>query len=209
MNAPFTGLWSHDAPLILASGSAARARLLGAAGMPIFVDKPLLDERAIEAPLLAQGADGAMVAQALARAKALEVSARHPGRHVLAGDQTLSLGAMLLAKPEGRAGAREHLQLLSGRVHKLHAAAALALDGSLLLEVSEDAILTMRTLGDAFIEAYLDAAGDAVLGCVGAYQIEGLGVHLFERVEGEHAVVMGLPLQALIAGLRRLALLRG
>jgi len=203
------GLWIPAQPLILASGSSARAQMLKAVGVPFEIDKPTLDERMVEAPLLAAGADGAQIAAALARAKALEVSARHPGRHVLGGDQTLQVGLDLLNKPEGRAGARAHLRLLSGRSHQLHAAGQLARDGKILLSVSDVATLTMRELSDDFIETYLDAAGEAVLGSVGAYQIEGLGLHLFERIEGQHPVIMGLPLQPLIEGLRKIQLLRG
>ena len=202
-------LWIPDQPLILASGSSARAQMLEAAGVPFEIDKPTLDERAVEAPLKAAGADGARIAAALAQAKALEVSARRPGRFVLGADQTLQVGADLLSKPEGPAGARDHLRLLSGRSHQLHAAAALARDGKILLAPSDTAILTMRALSEDFIEAYLDAAGAAVLGSVGAYQIEGLGLHLFERIEGQHPVIMGLPLHPLIEGLRTLHLLRG
>jgi len=198
-----------EEPLVLASGSSARAQMLEAAGIPFEIDKPTLDERAVEAPLRAAGADGAQIAAALAQAKALEVSARRPGRYVLGGDQTLQIGADLLAKPEGRAGARDHLRLLSGRSHQLHAAAALARDGQILLAMTDTATLSMRVLSEDFIATYLDAAGEAVLGSVGAYQIEGLGVHLFERIEGPHPVIMGLPLQPLITGLRNLHLLRG
>ena len=193
-------LWTSGEPLILASGSSARAQMLNAAGIPFEIDKPTLDERAVEAPLLAAGANGAQIAAALAQAKALEVSARRPGRYVLGGDQTLQIDDDLLAKPEGRAGARAHLRLLSGRSHQLHAAGVLARD---------TATLTMRALSDAFIETYLDAAGEAMLGSVGAYQIEGLGLHLFTRIEGQHPVIMGLPLQSLIEGLRNLSLLSG
>ena len=202
-------LWMPEEPLILASGSSARAEMLEAAGIPFEIDKPTLDERAVEAPLRAAGADGAQIAAALAQAKALEVSARRPGRYVLGGDQTLQIGADLLSKPEGRAGARDHLRLLSGRSHQLHAAAALARDGQILLVMTDTATLSMRVLSEDFIATYLDVAGEAVLGSVGAYQIEGLGVHLFEGIEGPHPVIMGLPLQALITGLRNLHLLRG
>ena len=201
--------WMLEEPLVLASGSSARAQMLEAAGVPFEIDKPTLDERAVEAPLRAAGADGAQIAAALAQAKALEVSARRPGRYVLGGDQTLQIGADLLSKPEGRAGARDHLRLLSGRSHQLHAAAALARDGQILLAMTDTATLSMRVLSEDFIATYLDVAGEAVLGSVGAYQIEGLGVHLFERIEGQHPVIMGLPLQALITGLRNLHLLRG
>ena len=201
--------WMLEEPLVLASGSSARAQMLEAAGIPFEIVKPTLDERAVEAPLRAAGADGAQIAAALAQAKALEVSARRPGRYVLGGDQTLQAGADLLSKPEGRAGARDHLRLLSGRSHQLHAAAALARDGQILLAMTDTATLSMRVLSEDLIETYLDAAGEAVLGSVGAYQIEGLGVHLFERIEGQHPVIMGLPLHALIDALRKLHLLRG
>ena len=201
--------WMLEEPLVLASGSSARAQMLEAAGIPFEIVKPTLDERAVEAPLRAAGADGAQIAAALAQAKALEVSARRPGRYVLGGDQTLQAGADLLSKPEGRAGARDHLRLLSGRSHHLHAAAALARDGQILLAMTDTATLSMRVLSEDLIETYLDAAGEAVLGSVGAYQIEGLGVHLFERIEGQHPVIMGLPLHALIDALRKLHLLRG
>ena len=201
--------WMLEEPLVLASGSSARAQMLEAAGVPFEIDKPTLDERAVEAPLRAAGADGAQIAAALAQAKALEVSARRPGRYVLGGDQTLQAGADLLSKPEGRAGARDHLRLLSGRSHQLHAAAALARDGQILLAMTDTATLSMRVLSEDFIATYLDVAGEAVLGSVGAYQIEGLGVHLFERIEGQHPVIMGLPLHALIDALRKLHLLRG
>ena len=204
-----SGLWMLDEPLILASGSAARAEMLRGVGVPFEIDRPTLDERAVEAPLRAAGAGGAQIAAALALAKALEVSARHPGRYVLGGDQTLQADADLLSKPNGRAGAKEHLRLLSGRSHQLHAAAVLARDGETLLSLSEVATLTMRSLSEDFIETYLNAAGEAVLGSVGAYQIEGLGLHLFERIEGQHPVIMGLPLQPLMEGLRKLHLLRG
>ena len=205
----FHGLWMPAEPLILASGSAARAQMLKAVGVPFEIDKPTLDERAVEAPLRTAGAGGAQIAAALAQAKALEVSARHPGRYVLGGDQILQVGADLLSKPDGRAGAKEHLRLLSGRSHQLHAAAVLARDGEILLTLSDAAALTMRSLSEDFIETYLNAAGEAVFGSVGAYQIEGLGLHLFERIEGQHPVIMGLPLQPLIEGLRKLHLLRG
>ena len=205
----FHGLWMPAEPLILASGSAARAQMLKAVGVPFEIDKPTLDERAVEAPLRMAGAGGAQIAAALAQAKALEVSARHPGRYVLGGDQTLQVGADLLSKPDGRAGAKEHLRLLSGRSHELHAAAVLARDGQILLTLSDAATLTMRSLSEDFVETYLNAAGEAALGSVGAYQIEGLGLHLFERIEGQHPVIMGLPLQPLIEGLRKIQLLRG
>ena len=209
MSARSSTFWTQPEPLVLASGSAARAQMLGGAGLSFEIIKPEVDERALEAPLREESAGGAVIAGALAIAKAREVSLRHRSRYVLGGDQTLQIGDELLSKPEGRAGARAHLQMLSGRLHQLHSAAVLVRDGEVLLQVADVASLTMRSLSEAFIEAYLDAAGEAIFGSVGAYQIEGLGVHLFERVEGEHATIMGLPLSSLIKGLRGLSLLRG
>ncbi len=202
-------LWMSPDRMILASGSAARAQMLESAGLPFEIIRPDVDERSLEAPLRAAGAGGSAIATALAKAKASQVSAHYPGRYVLGGDQTLEIDGVLLAKPEGRDGARAHLRLLSGRVHQLHSAAILARDGEIVLEVADHASLTMRPLSADFIEAYLDAAGEAVLGSVGAYQIEGLGVHLFDKIEGQHSVIMGMPLHPLLVGLRSLSLLRG
>jgi septum formation protein len=202
-------LWLAPAPLVLASGSAARAQLLANTGISFEVIKPQVDERALETPLMAAGATPLDLALALAKAKACQVSAAWPGRLVLGSDQVLDLEGRLLSKPQGQAGAKQHLHWLSGKTHRLHSAAILARDGAVIAQMQDHASLTMRVLDEAFIEAYLMAAGDDVLGSVGAYQIEGLGQHLFADLQGHHATIMGLPLLALLKELRALKMLRG
>ncbi len=197
-----SALWRGAAPLVLASKSAARRALLEAAGIPYEARDAMIEERALEAPLREAGAGGTAIARELARKKALAVAAREPGRLVLGADQTLTLGERLFAKPADRAGAAAQLATLSGRTHELHSAICLARDDAVVFEAAPIARLTMRALSAAFIEAYLDAAGGAVLSSVGGYQLEGLGVHLFERVEGEHSVILGLSLLPLLAFLR-------
>ncbi len=134
--------------------------------------------------------------------KALAVSARQPGRFVVGADQTLALRRELFSKPAGRAQAAEQLRALAGGSHELHSAVAVARDGKILFERVSVARMTMRQLGEAEIDAYLDEAGEAVTTSVGAYQLEGLGVHLFERIEGDHFTILGLPLLPLLAFLR-------
>ena len=203
-----SSLWLGADPLILASGSAARAQLLASIAIPFVVVKPQVDEREVEAPLVATKARPQDIAQGLADAKALDVSAHMPGRFVLGSDQVLEIEGELLHKPEGREGAKAHLQRLSNRTHLLHSAATLARDGKVVAQAYDVARLTMRELTERFIETYLNAAGDAVLGSVGAYQIEGLGQHLFAKVEGNPATIMGLPLFALLNEMRALQLVR-
>jgi len=203
-----SSLWLGADPLILASGSAARAQLLASIAIPFVVVKPQVDEREVEAPLVAAKARPQDIAQGLADAKALDVSANLPGRFVLGSDQVLEIEGELLHKPEGREGAKAHLQRLSHKTHLLHSAATLARDGKVVAQAYDVARLTMRELTERFIETYLNAAGDAVLGSVGAYQIEGLGQHLFAQVEGNPATIMGLPLFALLNEMRALQLVR-
>lgn len=197
-----TGLWRGAAPLVLASKSAARRALLAAAAIPFESRDAMVDERAVEAPLLEMGAGGATIARELARKKALAVSAREPERMVLGADQTLALGDRLFAKPANREAARAQLRALQGATHELHAAICVARGGDVVFEAAPVARLTVRPLSASFIEAYLDAAGDEVLGSVGVYQLEGLGIHLFERIEGDHSTILGLPLPPLLAYLR-------
>ncbi len=203
-----SSLWLGADPLILASGSAARAQLLAGIAIPFVVVKPRVDEREVEAPLVEAKARPQDIAQGLADAKALDVSAHMPGRFVLGSDQVLEIEGELLHKPEGREGAKAHLQRLSNKTHLLHSAATLARDGKVVAQAYDVARLTMRELTERFIETYLNAAGDAVLGSVGAYQIEGLGQHLFAQVEGNPATIMGLPLFALLNEMRALQLVR-
>jgi len=198
-------LWRGKDPLILASQSCARQTLLANAGIDFEAVPAEIDERAIQqASGLSAPGD---VATLLAREKSLFVSARRPGRYVIGADQTLALGMQLFNKPAGRAQATEQLLALTGRHHELHSAVAVARDGKILFEEIAIARMTMRRLGKAEIDAYLDQAGEAITSSVGAYQLEGLGVHLFERIEGDHFAILGLPLLPLLAFLRSEALL--
>jgi nucleoside triphosphate pyrophosphatase len=194
------GLWRGDTPLILASQSRARQMLLANAGIDFEAAPAHIDERAIQHA--AGSASPSVIAARLAREKALVVSARKPGRYVVGADQTLALGERLFNKPDGRAQAHAQLQLLAGHRHELHSAIALARDGAILFEHVAIAGLTMRPLREREIAAYLDEAGDAVTSSVGAYQLESLGVHLFDRIEGDHFTILGLPLLPLLGFLR-------
>jgi septum formation protein len=193
-------LWLAKHPLILASQSRARKTLLANAGLELEIMTADVDERAIQqaANLSAPGE----IAGLLAREKALWVSSRRSGQFVIGADQTLALGPRLFNKPAGRAEARAQLHALAGLGHELHSAVAVARDGKILFADVSVARMTMRKLEEAEIDAYLDAAGEAVTTSVGAYQLEGLGVHLFERIEGDHFTILGLPLLPLLAFLR-------
>jgi septum formation protein len=193
-------LWRGKHPLILASQSRARQMLLANAGIDFEAVPAELDERAIQqtSRLKAPGE----VAALLAREKALVVSSQQHGRFVVGADQTLALGSRLFSKPASRAEAAKQLHALAGHSHELHSAVAVIHDGKILFENVAIARMTMRRLGEAEIDAYLDQAGEAVTSSVGAYQLEGLGVHLFERIEGDHFTILGLPLLPLLAFLR-------
>lgn len=193
-------LW-RGAPLVLASKSAVRRTLLEAAGIPIEIDSADIDERAAEAPHA--GASPEKIALLLAREKALAVARRRPDMLVLGADQTLALGNRRFSKPATILAARDQLALLSGKTHALHSGAAVARDGNILFETIATAHLTMRALSNDALDAYLAAAGARILSSVGAYQLEGLGVHLFEKIEGDHFTILGLPLLPLLAFFRR------
>jgi septum formation protein len=193
-------LWRGKYPLILASQSQARQTLLANAGIAFEAIPADIDERSIQqASHLSAPGD---IAVLLARQKALSVSTSQPGKLVAGADQTLALGMRLFSKPANRAQAAEQLRALAGASHELHSAVAVVRDGEILFEAATLARMTMRQLGAAEIEAYLDQAGDAVTTSVGAYQLERLGVHLFERIEGDHFTILGLPLLQLLAFLR-------
>ncbi len=197
--------WRGKYPLILASQSHARQALLAGAGIGFEAVPAEIDERVVQR---ASGLSApSEIASLLAREKALSVSMRLPERFVVGADQTLALEKRLFSKPTGRAEAAEQLRALAGRVHELHSAVAVARDGKILFEQVTSARMTMRPLGEAGIEAYLDEAGEAVTSSVGAYQLERLGVHLFERIEGDHFTILGLPLLQLLAFLRGARLL--
>jgi septum formation protein len=193
-------LWRGEHPLILASQSRARQMLLANAGIVFEAVPAEIDERSLQqgSGLSAPGD----IAVFLAREKALWVSARRRDEFVVGADQTLALEKRLFSKPGGRAGAREQLRALAGRSHELHSAVAVARGAKILFESTAVARMTMRPLSEAAIDGYLDAVGEAVTSSVGAYQLEGLGIHLFERIEGDHFAILGLPLLPLLAFLR-------
>ncbi len=194
-------LWLASDPLVLASRSAVRRALLQAAGIPVEVRPADIDERSLETGAPSQAP--AAIAALLARQKALAVAGLHPARLVLGADQVLALDAKLFSKPADRAAARAQLRALSGRTHELHAAIAFVRDATVVFEHVGTARLTMRSFSDRFFDAYLEAVGSAATASVGAYQIEGLGIQLFERVEGDYFTVLGLPLLIALDFLRR------
>ena len=198
-------IWRGQQPLILASQSRARQMLLGSAGIAFEAIPADIDERAVQkqSGLSSPGE----IASLLAREKASFASSGNAARYVVGADQTLALGDRLFSKPTGRAQAADQLRLLAGRTHELHSAVAVARDGNILFSDVSIARMTMRRLSDSEIEVYLDQAGQAVTTSVGAYQLEGAGVHLFERIEGDHFTILGLPLLPLLAFMRGQGLL--
>jgi septum formation protein len=202
-----SALWAADAPLVLASGSASRRGLLQACGLTAEAMAVDLDERALEDRFLAAGGSVTGLAQELARAKALAASAMRPDAYCLGADQTLTLGARLFHKARDRAEAAQSLSALAGRTHRLTSAFCLARGAASLVVDSDTADLEMRALDERAIQRYLDAAGPTVLASVGVYQLEGLGVHLFDRIRGDHFTILGLPLLKLLTWLRGRGLL--
>jgi len=194
-------LWRADAPLVLASKSAIRRTLLETAGVTVEVCPADLDERGLEAkaPLQAPVA----VAALLAREKACFIGRSRPGRLVLGADQTLSLDGARFSKPADRNAARDQLRRLSGRSHELYSAVAFVEDQTVFFEHVGVARLTMRAFSDRFLDDYLDAVGEAATVSVGAYQLEGLGIQLFDRIDGDYFTVLGLPLITALDFLRQ------
>ncbi len=188
--------------IVLASQSASRKAMLEAAGVAFEARPAHLDERGIEAELAAQPA--AEIALALAEAKALAVSREVAGMLVLGSDSLVDVAGRRFDKPGSREQAAEHLRFFSGKPMMLHSAAALAQSGVVLWSHAAVAALAVRPLSEAFIDAYLDAEWPAVSGCVGVFRIEALGVQLFEAIDGDHFTVLGMPLLAVLAALRRL-----
>lgn len=198
-------LWLGPHPLVLASQSRARQALLTNAEIPFEAIPADIDERAIaKASGLSSPGE---IAGLLAREKAAFVSNRHPGRLVLGADQTLALGARGFNKPADRLEAAKQLRELAGRRHELHSAIALVRNGITLFSDVAIARMTMRPLIEEEISAYLDQAGDKATSSVGGYQVEGLGVHLFDGIHGDHFTILGLPLLPLLGFLRSQKLL--
>jgi septum formation protein len=193
-------VWQGNERLVLASRSRARQLLLANAGIDFEAIPADIDERAAQQSAgLSAPAD---IAVLLARAKAVAVSIQKPDRYVVGADQTLALGQRLFNKPSGRLEAAEQLRGLAGRTHELNSAVAVAHGGEIVFVHVALARMTVRPLNEVEIEAYLTHAGEAVTSSVGAYQLEGLGVHLFERIDGDHFTILGLPLLPLLAFLR-------
>jgi len=187
--------------LVLASGSAARRQMLEAAGFSFEVEVARVDEEAAKASLRAEGVKPRDQADALAELKALAVSRKRPG-FIIGADQMLAVEGETLDKPKDMSEAHSHLMRLRGRTHELLTAAVVARDGAIIWRHIDTPKLRMRNFSDAFADDYLARVGDAALKSVGAYQLEGLGAQLFERVEGDYFSVLGLPLLPLMAFLR-------
>jgi septum formation protein len=199
-------LWIASKPLLLASKSEVRRKILAAAGVPIESRPAPIDERAIEARSNVH--EAGEVARVLAGAKAHTVAAQMPARVVLGADQTLTLGEQRFSKPADRDAAREQLLALRGKTHRLHSALTVVRDGAALFEHSDTAELTMRDFSDRFLESYLDSVGDSAFASVGGYQIESAGIQLFERIAGDYFTILGLPLLPLLQFLRQAGLMR-
>jgi nucleoside triphosphate pyrophosphatase len=187
--------------IVLASASAVRGAILANAGLVFDAVPASIDERGIESGLVREGATPGDVALALAEAKARAMAATDPSAYVIGADQTLDAGGERWHKPASRAEARAQILALSGRSHRLHAAVVGAHGGEVRWRHVEAAVLTMRALSPAAVDAYLDRAGEAALQSVGAYQIEGPGIQLFDAIEGDYFAILGLPLLPLLTWL--------
>lgn len=185
----------------LASKSAVRSALLRSAGVTFEVVGSGVDEEELKAGLIARGLGPAEIASALADAKAVAASRLRPGL-VVGADQTLDFDGVLVDKARSLAEARERLASFRGRVHVLHSAVAVAEDGEVVWRDRRAAVMAVRPFSDAFLDGYVRACGEILLESVGCYQLEGLGVQLFDSVEGDYFTVLGLPLPSLLAFLR-------
>ncbi|MBK4718901.1 Maf-like protein [Azospirillum sp. YIM DDC1] len=188
--------------VVLASGSRTRAEMLERAGVRVTLAPAAVDEEEIKLAARAEGAPVEDVAEALAELKAQRVTRKHPGSLVIGADQMLECEGRWFDKPADRAAARAQLQDLRGRTHRLVSCAVVFRDGERLWHHVDRARLTMRPFSDAFLDSYLNAAGNDVLGSVGAYHLEGLGAQLFHRVDGDFFTILGLPLLPLLGFLR-------
>jgi len=192
-----------EARLVLASQSVARRALLAAAGLQVEAYPAQVDEAAVKEAARAEGVSVAECAMMLAELKALRVSCKALDAMVIGADQILLCEGQWFDKPVDAAAAVKQLQALRGRTHELVTAVVCARAGQVVWRHTARPVLRMRRFSDAFLGAYLEAEGDAVLGSVGAYRLEALGVQLFDSIEGEHAAILGLPLLALLGFMRQ------
>lgn len=190
--------------LVLASTSQSRADLLANAGVNFQTAAPLIDERSAEKPLVETGQSPSDIANVLAEAKALEVSVRFPDAYVLGGDQTLSLDGRQFHKPQNMDQARRHLLAMNGKIHQLNSAVAIAIGGKTIWRHLSVAHMHMRQFSPEFVGRHLADVGEAALNSVGAYQLEGQGIQLFEHIDGDYFTILGLPLLSILPKLRDL-----
>ena len=196
-------LQSPSPRLILASASAARRAVLAAAGLEFDTQPAAIDETAIKQAGQAEGASPADVAILLAQLKAERIARRSPDALIIGCDQLLVCEDTWFDKPTGTADAAQHLKHLRGRTHELVTAIVCLRHGQRIWHHVARPRLTMRDFSDTFLETYLAAEADHITTSVGAYRLEGLGIHLFERIEGEHAAILGIPLLPLLGFLRQ------
>ncbi|MDX2205459.1 MAG: Maf family protein [Hyphomicrobiaceae bacterium] len=197
-------------PLILASGSPFRRKMLQDAGLVFEVEPADVNERELERMIAASEVDGddpKHIARELALSKARDVSGRRRGTMVIGCDQVLQVGRERLSKPATREHAKMHLEMLWGKTHALHSAVCIVCDDAIVWRHVSTARLTMRKFSSAFLDAYLDEMGGRVCQTVGGYEIEGRGIQLFERIEGDHFTIIGLPLLPLLDKLRELGMI--
>lgn len=197
---------NDNAPrLILASGSLARRTMLKSAGVDFDVVPADIDEAAITAGMISESdcVEAADIASTLAFEKAAVVARAHPGSYVIGSDQTLAVGRHMITKATSRSEARDILDRLRGRSHEVVSAVAIVRNDDIIWQSVDAAQLTMRRFSDSFLDQYLDQIGDAALSSVGCYHVEGVGAQLFERIEGDHFTILGMPLISLLEQLRR------